>query len=233
MVYFLRSFSFSFLVRDAKLRAGHDLTRLRFPPDKGICLMLFLVSRLSTEHGQTRTLLFWRGICLILLRISGMKNSELDMDAKYTLAIVANRNALDPKKHYRKEGKKPKVPSLFQVCVREWILGVLICVHANNKSDGKGALKLSKESFLFRVMIRGLTSKVCMMPFLFHTKPWSERKFDFDISVNIVDFHGDIQLFPIQGRLFLRSNHIVSEVIYLSQISLLGILRQTTAREWS
>jgi hypothetical protein len=32
-----------------------------------------------------------------------MKSSELDYDAKYTLALLANRDAIDPKRHYRCE----------------------------------------------------------------------------------------------------------------------------------
>ncbi|EKX42715.1 hypothetical protein GUITHDRAFT_153517 [Guillardia theta CCMP2712] len=45
-----------------------------------------------------------------------MKNSPLDRDAKYTIALIANRHAIDPKRHYRKEERKPQnTPKLFQV----------------------------------------------------------------------------------------------------------------------
>mmetsp|Transcript_8731 Transcript_8731/g.25403 ORF Transcript_8731/g.25403 Transcript_8731/m.25403 type:complete len:288 (-) Transcript_8731:290-1153(-) len=46
----------------------------------------------------------------------GMRSSPLDADAKYTLAVLASRHAVDPKRHYRKERRKPnEVPKLFQI----------------------------------------------------------------------------------------------------------------------
>eukprot|EP00802_Teleaulax_amphioxeia_P025895 Tamp_26836.p1 GENE.Tamp_26836~~Tamp_26836.p1 ORF type:complete len:121 (-),score=10.63 Tamp_26836:83-445(-) len=47
----------------------------------------------------------------------GMKASPMDHDNKYTLALLANRNAIDPKRHYRKEvaSKTKGANRLFQV----------------------------------------------------------------------------------------------------------------------
>lgn len=46
----------------------------------------------------------------------GMKASPMTQDAKYTLELLANRHAIDPKRHYRKEAKQPKGSDrIFQI----------------------------------------------------------------------------------------------------------------------